>query len=85
MRFIWGIIGIIIGVLIVRYTFPLVNFFGRVSWAERHLSWGSAGGTYTLYKIIGVGTILLSGLYMFGLLEVLLWPILKIFAGPGQR
>ena len=64
MRIIWGFIGIAIGTLILWKTYPLVGFFGKVPWAEEHLR-GGLGGTYFLYKLIGLVTILLSAMYMF--------------------
>jgi hypothetical protein len=63
MRFIWGIVGAVIGFGLIKYSFQIKNFFGDVSWAEQHLG---GGGTYTLYKIVGVAVIILSLLYMFG-------------------
>lgn len=64
MRIIWGLIGIAIGTLILWKTYPLVGFFGKVSWAEEHLR-GGLGGTYFLYKLMGLVTVLLSAMYMF--------------------
>ncbi len=80
MRIVWGLIGIGIGILLVWKTFGLVNTFGRVEWAERHLS-GGLGGTYLLYKLIGIVVIILSAMYMFGLLERFLGPIGNVFGG----
>jgi hypothetical protein len=65
MRFVWGIIWITIGVLLIRYTFQITNLFGKVDWAERHLSSGF-GGTYAMYRIVGVIVIILAFLFMFG-------------------
>ncbi|MDP3993362.1 MAG: hypothetical protein Q8P75_00035 [bacterium] len=80
MRFLFGLIGIVAGVLIIWKTFPLVGTFGRVDWAERHLS-GGFGGTYFLYKAVGFILILLSAMYWFGILDVLLSPFANMFGG----
>jgi hypothetical protein len=69
MRFIVGLLGVVIGVLIVWKSFALVQIFGQVSWAERHLRAG-LGGTYFLYKLIGLGLIILSAMHMFGIWDV---------------
>ncbi len=78
MRIIWGLIGIGLGTLLIWKTYPLVGLFGKVPWAEQHLS---SGGTYLLYKLIGLAAIILSGMYMFGLLELFLGPLASIFSG----
>ena len=78
MRIVWGIIGIIIGFLIIKYTFPLVGIFGKIAWAEQHLG---GAGTYTLYKIIGIVVIVLSMLYMFNAIGFLISPLAPLFGG----
>ncbi|TSA45925.1 hypothetical protein D4R52_01475 [bacterium] len=80
MRIFFGLIGIIIGTFIVWKTYPLVNFFGRIDWAERHLA-GGFGGTYFLYKIVGIVFVVLGAMYMFGLLDVFMSPFRSIFGG----
>lgn len=44
------VLGIVIGYSILVYTEPLVRMIGKSNWAENHLG---AGGTYTMWKIIG--------------------------------
>ncbi len=80
MRFFWGIIGIIIGTLLLKYTFQLSNTFGKIDWAEKYFS-GGLGGTYFFYKLFGMLAIVLSVLYMFGFLGNLLGPVTSIFGG----
>jgi len=46
-----GIIVMIIGFLMVLRTSVLIEWFGRVDWAEEKLG---NGGTYTFYKLGGV-------------------------------
>ena len=80
MRIFWGLVGIAIGVLVLKYTYPLVNFFGKASWAEKYFS-GGLGGTYFLFKLIGILIILFSALYMVGILDNLLGPAGSVFGG----
>lgn len=73
MRIILGFIGIIIGFLIIWRSEWIFQQFGRVDWAEEHLS----GGSRVFYKLVGLGVILISFIYMGGFLEGI---ILAIFA-----
>jgi hypothetical protein len=76
MKIFWGIIGIGIGFVVIKYSFQLVQFFGHIPWAERHMG---GGGTYMLYKITGLIVIALSMLYMFNGLGFLTGPTSTIF------
>jgi hypothetical protein len=78
MHIIWGIVWIVIGVLIIKYVHGIVETFGKITWAEIHLG-GGAGGTYTLWQIVGIVIILLGFLYMFGGLGFLLKPLVPLF------
>ena len=64
MKIILGLIVIAIGFLLIWKSDWIVNNFGRVDWAEKHL--GYDGGTRLLWKLIGLGIIILAMLYMFG-------------------
>ncbi|MBU0613203.1 hypothetical protein KKB10_04255 [Patescibacteria group bacterium] len=66
-RFIFGIIGIIIGSLMVIKTEWFLRFFGKIEWAEQHL--GLDGGTSLFYKLLGIAAIILSFMLMTGMLE----------------
>jgi hypothetical protein len=57
MKFIWTIVWVIIGFGLIKYSFQITNFFGHIGWAEQHLG---GGGTYSLYKIVGVIVVILS-------------------------
>ena len=78
MRFIWGVLAILIGIGLIRYSFQLTGFFGHIPWAESHLG---GGGTYTLYKLVGVIVIILAFLYMFGSIGFITGPLSPIFGG----
>ena len=80
MHIFGGIIGVIVGVLVVRYSIWITENLGRIQWAEDHLHGGLAG-TYSLYRIIGVVVIILSLLYMFGSIGFILNPIAPLFGG----
>jgi hypothetical protein len=83
MEIIWGIIGIIAGFLLIKYSVRITDLFGKVEWAEQHLRGGLAG-TYSLYRLIGLVVIIFSLLYMFGGLGFLLGPLGSIFGGAAQ-
>jgi len=67
MRFFLGLVFIAIGFLLIWKADWIVNNFGHIDWAERHL--GTEGGTRLLWKLIGLGVIFLAMLYMFGMIE----------------
>jgi len=70
MKFFLGLIGIAIGFLLIWKTDWLVNNFGRIDWAEQHIS--AEGGTRLFWKLVGIGIIFISLLYMFGFIEGIL-------------
>lgn len=79
MRFVFGLIGVVFGALIVMKSEWIYRNFGPVAWAEMHL--GAEGGSRLFYKLIGIAIIFLSFLYISGLLESI---VLSIF-GPLFR
>ena len=83
MRIFGGIIGVMIGFLLIRYSITITEMFGRVGWAEQNLRGGLAG-TYSLYRLVGLLFIILSLLYIFGGLGFLLNPLAPIFGGAAQ-
>jgi hypothetical protein len=74
MRIIQGIIGIIIGFLVIKYSISLTDTLGRMDWAEKYLS-----STVTMYRVVGVVFIILSFMYMFGLMGVIAGPLGPLF------
>ncbi|MFH1207731.1 MAG: hypothetical protein V1668_03945 [Patescibacteria group bacterium] len=70
MKYFLGIIIIGVGFLITWKAEWIMDNFGRVAWAEAHL--GTEGGTRLLYKLIGISAIVLSFLYMSGILSSIL-------------
>lgn len=76
MKYVLGIILIGLGFLIVWKSDWIMNNFGRIPWAEKHL--GMDGGTRLLWKLIGLLVIIGSFLYMTGALGSL---VRLIFGG----
>lgn len=52
-----------LGILIERFTERIVNFVGYSGWAEEKLG---VGGTYTMWKLIGL-IVIIGGLLNFTL------------------
>ena len=75
-----GIIGVVIGFLIIKYSIPITDNLGTIGWAEEHLKGGLAG-TYSFYRITGVIIIFLSLIYMFGGIGFVLGPLASVFGG----
>lgn len=72
MRYIIGLIGVVLGFVIVWKSEWFLTNFGRIPWAEEHL--GLEGGTRLFYKLLGIVVILLSFMYMGGFVEgIILW------------
>lgn len=78
LNLIVGIIGITIGIFLIIKTEWFLEFFGRIEWAELHL--GTEGGTRIFYKILGIAIIILSFMFMTGMVQTLLR---KIFSYKG--
>ena len=70
-----GVIVTALGVVVLKYNFQLVGMTGNVGFAERYLG---AGGTYLLYKMIGVVMVIGGLMYATGLAQ----PILSWLLSP---
>ena len=66
-KYIFGIILILVGAVMVIKSEALLKSFGRIAWAEEKL--GSEGGTRLFYKLIGILLIVLSFLIMTDTLQ----------------
>lgn len=66
MRYILGIIGVALGVLLIIKTESIIQSFGTSAWAEQHM--GTSGGTRLMYKLIGLAIVFIAMLGMTGLL-----------------
>ncbi|MFH1429912.1 MAG: hypothetical protein ABIG71_00115 [Candidatus Uhrbacteria bacterium] len=68
MRYLFGFIFVGIGFLITWKSEWIFQNFGRVEWAEQHIS----GGTRIFWKLVGIGVILVSFLVLGGIIDRLL-------------
>lgn len=64
--FIIGLIGIVIGIAVLRYREQIRDFLGNIDFAEEYLG---QGGTWTFINIMGILIPVLSIMYMFGTLQ----------------
>ncbi len=78
MRYIIGIILVLIGVALVLKTEWFIQNFGSNAWAEEHL--GTSGGARLMYKVIGIVFIFFGFLAITNMVQgFLLGTIGKIF------
>lgn len=79
-----GVVLVVLGVLTVKYTYPLVNMTGRQDWIENITG---AGTTYGVFKLMGVALVLLGLLIATGfgndVLNFIFSPLRKIFTPPA--
>ncbi len=75
MKYIIGVLAIVVGIFLVVKTEWFLENFGYSDWAEQKLG---GGGSRLLYKLIGLAIIILSVLAMTGSLETI---FLSIFGG----
>ncbi len=69
MHIIYGILGVVAGILYIKYSPQITHASGSFGWAEKYLG---SGGTYTMHKLIGVLLIVISILSMTGTFQVIL-------------
>jgi len=69
MRFILGPLLIVLGVLMMKYTFQLTNYTGKIDFAEKYLGTGVGAGTYTWWRLIGLAFCVLAVLWMLGVVS----------------
>lgn len=66
-RIIYGLIGIVFGLVVTLKTHEIVNITGRIAWAEK--TFGGAG-TYSFIRMLGVFLIFFFFLYTVGLVGI---------------
>lgn len=80
MRIVWGIIGILLAYVMIRYRKQVVDWTGKIAWAERYLG---MGGTYNAMVLFAVGVFLFSLLYMTGNVDFVFGGLGKFFGKEG--
>ena len=63
MHFIYGLLGMGLAYLIVKYREQIVEMTGKFSWAEKYLG---RGGTYNAYVLLGIIIFCISFLFFIG-------------------
>ena len=76
LRILLGLVIVGLGFLVTWKTQPIVDILGYSAWAEQKLG---SGGTYTLYKLIGVIIIFIGIAVMVQLHEALLGTVAGFF------
>ena len=56
----------IAGILCMKYTVQITNNTGKVELAEKYLANGIGAGTYTFWRLFGLGLCILSVLWILG-------------------
>lgn len=62
VRLIFGVVLTVVGVMLMRHNYQLTQLFGYNSYAERYLG---SGGTYSMWKLIGLALVIGSIIYVF--------------------
>jgi len=82
LRFIGGMVVVLVGVLPIWKTEWFLNNFGTIEWAEQHI--GTSGGTRAFYKLIGFGIIFIGFLIATGMISgFLMGTVGRLFAPPA--
>jgi len=69
MRFFLAPIVFVIGMLVMKYSVQITDqFSGKIDLAEKYLGTGIGAGTYTFWKLFGLGICILSVLWLFNML-----------------
>jgi hypothetical protein len=68
MRFILAPLIFAAGILLMKYSVEVTNITGKIDLAEKYLAAGFGAGTYTWWKLFGLGICILSFLWFFNML-----------------
>ncbi len=80
MKYIIGVLAIVVGIFLVVKTEWFLENFGTSDWAEAKLG---GGGSRLMYKLMGLGAIILAILGVTGALgEIILSVFGSLFGGP---
>ncbi|HLD31284.1 MAG TPA: hypothetical protein VJB37_00065 [Patescibacteria group bacterium] len=67
MKYVFSLLVIFLGVMMVVKTEWFIQNFGTSAWAEQHL--GTSGGTRLMYKLLGLVFIFFAMLVVTGMME----------------
>ena len=76
MQIFLGVLGVVVGLLIVKYREPIYRFSGKFSFAEKYLG---AAGTISFYLLFGSFLVILSIVYGSGFLENIVFKLFSRF------
>lgn len=82
VKLFWAVVLFGLGLGLIVYTVPFKRFTGSVPFAEKHLG---PGGTYTLYKILGILVIIVTILWLTGTIDRIIPDILVGSPATGTR
>jgi hypothetical protein len=68
MRFFFAPLVFILGLLCMKYSVAITNNTGKIDLAEKYLGVGIGAGTYTWWKLFGLGLCVLSVFWLFNML-----------------
>ena len=74
-HFFTGIVIVILGTAMIKYSYQVVNFTGRQDWIESKLG---SGSTYFVYKMFGLIAVFIGFIYAVGLYD----PFMTWLFGP---
>jgi hypothetical protein len=76
MRILLGLLGIIIGLLLIKYREPIYRFSGKFGFAEKYFG---SGGTLSFYLVFGSFLVVISIVYASGFLENIIFKLFSRF------
>ena len=66
MRFFLSPFTFALGFLLMKYTVAVTNNTGKIDLAEKIFGTGIGAGTYTFWRLVGLGICIVSVLWLFG-------------------
>jgi len=57
MQYLVAILLVLFGFYVVVNSYAMTRMVGKADWAEKYLG---VGGTYTMWKLVGIGAIILA-------------------------
>lgn len=68
MRYFLSPLVFIVGLLCMKYSVQVTNMTGKIDFAEKYFGTGIGAGTYTWWKLFGLGLCIISVLWLFNML-----------------